>query len=164
MSESLEIEGVDVVAFDHRTIITIFGSIYDLLGKNGAHSLLYNVGSRTGRLFGRKEKKLTKSEGVTLLKKTQETDLKGGWGEFEYNIDFDTFEGEVRLYDSFIGKKWNDVVKKDQKFPVCVFIAGYISGLIESIFGEKIVVEEKECIATGNDHCVFKVRKGVLGD
>jgi predicted hydrocarbon binding protein len=164
MTRELIIGGIVSVAFTRRTTGIIYNSIYNILGKNGANALLYNTGRNVGRAFVEKEKEITKSENMELLNKCIQIDIEAGFGEFEYNVDFNAFEGEVRLYDSFLAEAWIEATGKKQEYPVCALLSGYIAGIIEATFGEKVVVEEKACIALGNEHCLFKVRKDILGD
>jgi len=164
MTQELIIGGIVSVAFTRRTMGIMFTSIYDILGKNGADALLYNAGRNVGRAFVEKEKEITKSENIELLNKCIQIDIEAGFGKFEYNVDFNKFEGEVKLYDSFLAKSWIEFTKKKQEYPVCAFLAGYIAGIIESTFGKKVVVEEKECIALENKLCIFEVKKDVFGD
>ncbi|MEA1993383.1 MAG: 4-vinyl reductase [Euryarchaeota archaeon] len=165
MSKKFTFEtGIPLVVFGQSTVANIFKGIYDMLGQNGADSLLYTAGRKTGRSYAEQQRKSTEKKRIELLKKCTEGDEGARWGKFEYAIDFETFEGEVRLYDSFLAKSWIENIETEQKYPVCAFIAGYIAGIIESIFGKRVIVEEKECMALGNDYCVFKLRKGVLGE
>ena len=165
MSEEFTFRGlIPFVVFSHRTITTIFGDVYSLLGQNGADALLYNIGHKTGKIYVEEQRNTTGSQKLDLLDKCMREDFEARWGKFEYNLDFNTLEGEVRLYDSYLAKSWIEITQKKQEYPVCAFLSGYIAGIIEATFGEKVVVEEKACIALGNEYCLFKVRKDILGD
>jgi len=164
MTRELIIGGIVSVAFTRRTTGIIFSNIYNILGKNGANALLYNAGRNVGKGFVEKEREITESKNIKLLNKCIQLDIEAGFGRFEYEVDFNTFGGEVRLYDSFLAKSWIEATEKKQEYPVCAFLSGYIARIIESIFGEKVIVEEKACIALGNEYCLFKVRKDILGD
>jgi len=165
MSKEFTFKGLPTaVVFTYKTVATIFSSIYSLLGKNGANALLYNAGHKTGKFYVEEIRKITGLRELELLNECVRGDFMAKWGKFEYTLDFDKFEGEVKLYDSFLAKNWVKVTKKEQKYPVCAFIAGYIAGEIESIFGEKVIVEEKACMALGNKLCLFEVKKDVFGD
>ena len=165
MVEEFTFESVGpFVVMSCKAVATIFGSIYDILGKNGANALLYNVGYKTGKLYAEDLNKITGLEKLELLDKCVEEDAIAQWGRFEYNVNFNTFEGEVRLYNSFLAKSWMEIDKKNRKYPLCAFISGYITGIIDSVFEEKVIVEEKLCAALGNEFCLFNMRKDILGE
>ncbi|HDM22481.1 MAG TPA: hypothetical protein ENG20_01695 [Methanomicrobia archaeon] len=99
---------------------------------------------------------------MELLYKCISDDFEAKWGKFEYNIDFDTLGGEVKIYNSFLADSWIENIKKNQSYPVCAFISGYIVGILESVFGKKVFVEEKKCKVQGNEFCLFEVKKSFL--
>jgi hypothetical protein len=155
---------IPFVVLSRKTVAALFRGIYEMLGQHGGDSLLYTVGYKTGKSYVWEEKKATTLRKEELLSKCIKADSLAKWGNFEYKIDFDRFRGEVILYDSFLAKSWRNSFEREQKKPVCAFISGYIAGVIESVLGERVIVEEKMCMAMGDDYCLFTVRRGVLGD
>ena len=150
------------VVFSHKTVSSIFGGVYNILGENGADALLYNVGYKTGKFYTERQRDTSRVEKMELLYKCISDDFEAKWGKFEYNIDFDTLGGEVKIYNSFLADSWIENIKKNQSYPVCAFISGYIVGILESVFGKKVFVEEKKCKVQGNEFCLFEVKKSFL--
>jgi len=65
----------------------------------------------------------------------------------------------LKLENSAIGKS----IASNK--PVCNYIAGLLSGALESIYGKKFIVKEIKCIAQGCDACYFEVKDtGRLAD
>ena len=49
--------------------------------------------------------------------------------------------------------------------PVCNYIAGLLSGVLESIYGKKFIVKEIKCMAQGCDACYFEIKDtGIMAD
>ncbi len=49
--------------------------------------------------------------------------------------------------------------------PVCNYIAGFLAGVLESIYGKKFIVKEIKCMAQGCDACYFEIKDtGIMAD
>lgn len=84
-----------------------------------------------------------------------EYDSTTGMGIFEIDqveITVSGLQGYVSLKNSFLA---ND---RRLEHPTCIFIEGYIEGVINKLLGIHIIVKEIECgSVTGSEYCRFKI-------
>lgn len=72
------------------------------------------------------------------------------------NIDNENKKAVIVIKHSTIAEEW---VKKNgkSKEAVCSLTSGVIAGMFSYIFKKEVNSVEKECLAKGDDHCVFNV-------
>ncbi len=84
-------------------------------------------------------------------------DSSTGMGIFETDqieITIDDLRGYILLKNSFIAHD------RRAEEPTCVFIEGYIEGIINRLLGAQVTVKEVECSAVNSsEYCKFEVTK-----
>jgi predicted hydrocarbon binding protein len=72
----------------------------------------------------------------------------------EFNIDQEQLKGHYSIENSFIADTYGSSDK-----PVCHFICGFISGLLEEILNTNMTCEETQCLSMGDPRCEFNFEK-----
>jgi predicted hydrocarbon binding protein len=93
-----------------------------------------------------------------LARKTGDMISEYGYGKLEYKkVDLDG-ESVVVLRNSCIAGEYRRM-KKKAKVPVCSYIAGLLAGGTVGITGKDYDCRETKCIANGDKHCEFVIKK-----
>lgn len=81
-----------------------------------------------------------------------------GLGEMEVtSLKNDKKEAVVRIRESALAVK--RLQKGKSKKPICSLTAGILAGIFSFLFKENVDAYEKECLAKGDDYCVFIIKK-----
>ena len=133
--------------------------------------IVRNAGRIVGESFAddlKKELILRGFETVTkpgrdteLLKKKlslwAEYDSSTGMGIFEvYQVEFTVngLRGNILLKNSFLA------YERQSQLPTCIFIEGYLEGVISKLLSIPIIAKEIECSSvTGSEYCKFEITK-----
>ena len=132
-------------------------------------SIVKEAGKNVGESFaGDLKKELTQRGLKTIIKPGKkpellreklhlwaEYDSTTGMGIFEIHqveITVSRLEGYILLKNSFLA---ND---RKSELPTCIFIEGYIEGIIDKLLGIHIIAKEIECGSiTGSEYCKFEI-------
>ena len=148
--------GVRVVIMRAGTFVDLQKQIEAILGDD-ASALFYEAGIRAGRESTKVLLEEWEERGMEFLKKWGGFYQSAGVGWFkieDININFEKENGYIRVKQSFIAEEYG---KSNQ--PVCHFLCGFFSGVLQEVLGEKLTCEEVKCIAKGDQYCEFKLRK-----
>jgi len=151
-----ETEEVMVVVL--KCFVEMLQEVKACFGSSGEVFLWYlakGFGSSAAKLLGARLEGLSVEERIkahlALLS-------SAGWGEFELKgIDLTKRLVEVRARDVFEVRHRKD----SSKAPQCLFMRGYLTGMMSAHFEVRGVrVEEVFCEARGDDACLFLCRLG----
>ena len=148
--------GVRVVIMRAGTFVDLQKQIEAIHGGD-ASALFYEAGIRAGRESTKVLLEEWEERGMEFLKKWGEFYQSAGVGWFkieDININFEKEYGYIRVKQSFIAEEYG---KSNQ--PVCHFLCGFFSGVLQEVLGEKLTCEEVKCVAKGDRYCEFKLRK-----
>ena len=126
-----------------------------ILTPSGLEAVLYDVGKRSGANYA---KYLSEKYGVkdlelisTVIQATRAT----GWGIVEVkSIDFKRLSGTVIIRDCF-----EALAREKKPYKVCHWIRGFVAGFQSVVFGQPVEAVETKCLAVGDEHCEFEIRK-----
>ncbi len=144
--------GERIIAFMARSFIDMEESFLGIMGKAGETALY--VG---GRAAGKTTANLLKAWGdmakEQLLELVCKSCLSHGLADAKIQY-FDETKGHVTLilHDSVEASMYSE----RQSAPVCHFIRGMISGVLEEIFGRKADAKETQCAAMGAPDCIIE--------
>ncbi|NYT00616.1 MAG: hypothetical protein GKB99_02690 [Methanocellales archaeon] len=145
---------VPAVIISIETFSRIKKDAEKILGTEGSAVLLYEAGKDAGKTWisrFREEWRLEDAESE-FIKATEEFYTELGWGKFSIDIENLT----IRIENSFIARGY---VKGESKKTVCHFLCGYNSSLISELINKEVDVEERNCMAKGDQYCDFIVVK-----
>ena len=148
--------GVRVVIMRAGTFVDLQKQIEAILGDD-ASALFYEAGICAGRESTKVLLEEWEERGMEFLKKWSGFYQSAGVGWFkieDININFEKENGYIRVKQSFIAEEYG---KSNQ--PVCHFLCGFFSGVLQEAFGEKLTCEEVKCTAKGDQYCEFKFRR-----
>ena len=148
--------GVRVVIMRAGTFVDLQKQIEAILDDD-ASALFYEAGIRAGRESTKVLLEEWEERGMEFLKKWGGFYQSAGVGWFkivDININFEKENGYIRVKQSFITEEYGE---SDQ--PVCHFLCGFFSGVLQEVLGEKLTCEEVKCTAKGDQYCEFKLRK-----
>ncbi len=160
---SMFFDGVKITWVRSSIFYILFKKIKYLIGES-AYSLIMYAAMEHGANFYRVLKEKYDKEGKEL---TEEDVLKYtaaefpaiGWGSIEIEVE----ENEIRVvapYGFPAGRTFVDNGERSD-IPVDAYVMGYLLGLFSEMRGKKMVGEEVECVARGDERClmVFKVKE-----
>ena len=148
--------GVRVVIMRAGTLVDLQKGVEAIIGDE-ASVVFYEAGIRAG-----------KNSTKVLLEEWEERDREflKRWGDFyksagvgwfkleEIEIDFEKRNGYIRIKQSFIAEEYGSSDR-----PVCHFLGGFFVGVLEEIFGEKLMCKQIKCISKGDPYCEFQFEK-----
>ena len=76
-----------------------------------------------------------------------------GFGKLDFSK---VNEGVIRSQESHFVKGWQAGFAKERDH-VCTFTEGYIQGIVYSITGKLVNVQENQCMISGADKCLFSI-------
>lgn len=131
-----------------------FVHILKIISKNMIQpkGLLMVAGVKGGQDIAKYIKNIIKMDNTNTFEILRELFISSGWGEIEFEIDKNTYIGEIRVINSFIA---DEVGLRD--LPVCSYISGFISGYLTDTLGETIQVREIQCSSMGYEYCVHMI-------
>ncbi len=126
------------------------------IGPEATDALLYNMGFEMGLGAGEDHKRIARSVGIedprdVLELVTVPLFKTLGYGEAELRLSEEG--GEIRLYRN-IECEVNGIVGRAS----CSLIRGMWAGVLTSVLGKEVAVEEVKCTAAGDYYCELKVR------
>jgi len=123
---------------------------------SAGEAFLYYAGYNAGKnAYELSAKLVREGEIETMGKMMKALSLMLGWAVIKKaEINSKRKIAYLRLYDNFEC----ELGKGSQK-PYSRFIRGFVAGFFSCLFGEEVEVEETKCIAKGDEHCEFKVKK-----
>jgi len=148
--------GVRVVIMRAGTFVDLQKQIEAILGDD-ASALFYEAGICAGRESTKVLLEEWEERGMEFLKKWGGFYQSAGVGWFkieDININFEKENGYIRVKQSFIAEEYGE-----SNQPVCHFLCGFFSGVLQEVLGEKLTCEEVKCTAKGDQYCEFKLRK-----
>ena len=144
--------GERIIAFMANSFIDVEKTFIGMMGKGGETALY--VG---GRAAGKTTASMLKAWGAVTKERVLEAickfSLSHGLADAKIQ-EFDETSGSVKviLHDSVEACMYS----VRQSAPVCHFIRGMISGVLEEMFGRKADAKETQCAATGAPYCIIE--------
>lgn len=128
-----------------------------ILTPSGLEAVLYDVGKNNGAYYA---KYLSEKYGV------KDTDLVSavvqafkalGWGIVETkNINIKHLSGIITVNECF-----EALAREKKPYKVCYWIRGFIAGFMSIVFRQPVEAIENKCLAIGDGHCEFEIKKKV---
>ncbi len=131
-----------------KDVEELFGSVGDFV--------LYRGGKRVGKRLVRDYKKYVVDKSLSIYDVLSAVGWYFGWTLGEAIREGENFR--MILYDSFEAESYLKNEGKGDK-PVCHFMRGVLTGIVEESEGGKYEGEETKCMAQGYDHCEFIIKK-----
>jgi len=125
------------------------------IGHEATDALLYNIGFEMGLGAGEDHKKIARSVGIEDPKDVLELVTVPlfktlGYGEAELRLSEEG--GEIRLYRNIECEAAGIVGRTS-----CSLLRGMWAGVLTSVLGKEVEVEEVRCTAAGDGYCELKV-------
>ncbi len=125
------------------------------IGPEATDALLYNIGFEMGEGAGEDHKRLARSVGIEnpedVLKLVTVPLFKTlGYGEADLSLGEDG--GSIRLYRNIECEAAGMTGRAS-----CSLIRGMWAGVLTSILGKEVVVEEEKCTAAGDGYCELRI-------
>jgi predicted hydrocarbon binding protein len=157
------------VALRTKTVQEILDAFRKTLPEENYRAILKDSGRRVGESFSEDLKKELILRGYEKIAKPgrdtkllmeklslwSEYDSSTGMGIFEvHQLGFTVngLQGDILLKNSFLA------YDRQPELPACVFIEGYIEGVIGKLLGVSVVANEIECSSvTGSEYCKFEI-------
>jgi predicted hydrocarbon binding protein len=147
--EGKMVDGDMIVAVkDARSIIGLTYRASELLGEGTVRAVLVRAGS----LFASDDAKRFAIRGKQLVEDYLKWMSVTGWGMFHV-VNLDENGGRIECERSVFAEEY-----PRGKRPVCYFVIGILSSLMEAAFNHKYMVKEERCIAKSDDKCSFEMR------
>jgi predicted hydrocarbon binding protein len=137
-----------------ETVGDMFGRLYEVFG-SGAGVILYEMGLKAGE---NKAESVCGKYGVGDLKALKivlAERIAKGWGIPEL-AEFNKEEPSItiRVQDLFECLPFKGKLRETRSN----FFRGYLTGLLSVLFDKKVTIVEVECIAKGDQYCVFTTK------
>ena len=133
------------------------------------NTIVKEAGKSVGESFADDLKKELTQRGLkTIIKQGKSAELIRQklhlWAEYDSTtgmgiFEIDQVEIAVSGLQGYISLK-NSFLANDRRFehPTCIFIEGYIEGVMTKLLGIHIIVKEIECgSVTGSEYCRFEI-------
>ena len=140
---------VQVATKDVQSIVGLTYRASDMLGEGTVRAVFV----RTGNLFAAEDIKRYKETKKQLIDEYLKYMTIAGWGMFNAS-KLDENGGEITCERSAFAEEY----PKGDK-PVCHFVVGILSAIMERAFGQRYMIKETDCIAKGNQKCRFEIKK-----
>jgi predicted hydrocarbon binding protein len=148
--------GVRVVIMRAGTLVDLQKGVEAIIG-NEASVVFYEAGIRAGKNSTKVLLEEWEERGREFLKRWGDFYKSAGVGWFkleEIEVDFEKRNGYIRIKQSFIAEEYGSSDR-----PVCHFLSGFFVGVLEEIFGEKLMGKQIKCISKGDPYCEFQFEK-----
>lgn len=126
----------------------LFGGVGDFV--------LYRGGKRVGKKLVKEYNEYVKDKSLSIYDVLSAVGWYFGWALGEYIKEGKNFR--MILYDSFEAESYLKNEGKSDK-PVCHFMRGVLTGIVEEAEGEKYEGKELKCMAQGYNYCEFLIEK-----
>lgn len=141
------------IVFRVETIAEMFRKLRDTFG-SGAALIIYTMGMGAGRNRAESVGKKYGAVGLRALQIIMAERTARGWGLVEVKkMDEGKLEAVVEVEDLFECLPYRGAMKEPQS----VFFRGYLEGVFSVLFNKKVRVREVECVAKGDQKCVFAI-------
>jgi len=127
-------------------------ALYQSISREASKALLWNIGHRYGVSLTKKTLKAVTYE-EEVARALAEIATYSGWGYVKLigEVGKPEFAIEFRNCVFCVGVK-------DQKEPECSFLEGVISGILNTLYGNRFQTREVECIAKNDTRCLFAAK------
>jgi len=152
--------GFRVMVFAQPAFGAFIRAVQGTLGASGM-ALLYHMGFSLGNYAfkGHLPPPSVKNRYEIAMAITREFIRASGIGRVELvSLDRRACSARVRVWDSFECELF-----KGSTSPSSHFVRGIIAGWLSAYFGWEVYAEETKCIARGDRHCEFRVRRAKPG-
>lgn len=139
------------------TLFSLWDGLERILGPSGLAVVHYHAGMRTGEHTAKRLKEMYGVEDMDLILAFAQAERATGWGIMEFqDIDFKRCSGTVIVKECFEAAAWR---RKPDK--ACHWTRGILAGFMSSVFNKPVESVEVKCLATGDEHCEFKIRERI---
>jgi len=120
---------------------------------SGAYTIWYLAGRGAGKamaelIIGLKEE----ASKEQVVERVCSELSRLGWGRFEAEkLDIDGGKYLFRVYNNPFARG-----KETVKETACIYIKGYLEGVMEALTGKKVKLKERLCVAEGAPYCEFE--------
>jgi predicted hydrocarbon binding protein/predicted amino acid-binding ACT domain protein len=136
------------------TFAALWEGFEGILTPSGLEAVLYNVGKKIGTYTAMGLKDRYGLEDKDLILAVVQAAKALGWGIVEFqDIDFKSLSGTIIMKESF-----EALARQKKSYKVCHWARGYFAGCMSVVFGKPVEAVEVKCLATGAEHCEFKIR------
>ena len=119
----------------------------------GAQDALFQGGYQGGYLSAKKFKELQNLSDSETINFMMTMGAEIGWGHFQLiDYDFENYKLQIKVENSAFAEAYGESTEG-----VCHLINGVLSGLATVLFGRNCMGSEIECLAKGDQHCVFHI-------
>ncbi len=138
------------VLIDKQGIVALYDAVRKMMGF-GLGALLYRAGKTGGKQGATLLVDRLGLQGEALLEALVVAFNTSRWGQAEL-VRPDEGPWSLQVHHSVLASQIQS------KKPVCHPIAGYWAGFLEVALGRPVEVREVQCVATGDEACVFEVQ------
>ncbi len=135
------------------TFLFLFKELEKTLGINEYEKFMENFGRKLGLEITNLFKSKYGLEGSDLLRETLNYFLIRGWGRL-IKREGSPESGKFKIYNFMTLSHYYG--KSNHK--VCVLVGSILAGILEGVTGKRWVCDETNCIATGDEWCVFEAK------
>lgn len=141
------------------TFNEIMRTIRDIVGRDAGNVIIYQLGVRAGAEKMRSLREHYRGLGdLELLKVALRERCAKGWCIAEIlRIDMNLYKAEIRAEGLF---ECLETAADKVEYQGSQFFRGYLSGLLASLWGRRVSVEEVQCASKGREACIFKAEVG----
>ena len=161
MFSSLKINGEGHLLYqNYRMVLTTRNFIAfiqmaaeEVLGEEGARTIMYRAGFKSGYLFASHQAEVFGLKGREIMEKYLADASSRGWGKITI-LEFDEHAPSVKIkMEGSYAEEFGNVGKH-----VCHIWRGGIAGILQYITDKeerklKIIAKENKCIAAGDPYC-----------
>lgn len=151
-SGALAYKGVRYMLIRPETIVGFQKTIEESSPRT-AGDAIYQGGFRGGYLSAKTYKEIHDFDNRKIIEFMMKMGTEIGWGHFTV----DEFDPERRILQVTVENSPFAEAYGESSEGVCHLIRGVISGLATILFDGNCVASEVECLARGDNYCVFKV-------
>lgn len=120
---------------------------------SGAYTIWYLAGRGAGRAMAKLVEALKEeaSKGGIVERVCRELSSLG-WGRFEVQrLDLEKAKYVFRVHNNPFARGRQAV-----KETACIYVKGYLEGLMEALTGREVKLKEQVCVAEGASYCEFE--------
>ena len=120
----------------------------------GAQDALFQGGYQGGYLSAKKFKEMQNLSDSETINFMMTMGAEIGWGHFQLiDYDFENYKLQIKVENSAFAEAYGESTEG-----VCHLINGVLSGLATVLFGRNCIGAETQCLAKGDQHCIFHIR------
>jgi predicted hydrocarbon binding protein len=128
-------------------------SLEEIFSPSAARTMLYCAGKNCGAQACKRLAEKYNLSGSKLLEAVLKLKQAEGWGIFQTRkFNSSAQKGEIIVKEGFEAIRYGESTN-----PVCYFMKGYLTGVLNTIFNLNVSLTEKTCIAMGAKECVFEL-------